>query len=584
MLIVVLLSVLNPIFAGSSDSSNAISWATLVMTLVGGLALFLYGMEKMSEGLKKSAGNRMRNILSALTNNRLIAMSVGAFVTMVIQSSSATTVMLVSFVQAQLMTFVQSLGVILGADIGTTITAQLIAFKLTDYALVMIAVGFALTMFSKKESTKYVGEAILGFGILFFGMKLMSDAMKPLRTYLPFIDLLKGLENPLLGLLVGTIFTALIQSSSAFTGIVIVLAQQGLLTLEAGIPLVMGSNIGTCITAGLASIGMSREAKRVAIAHVIFKIGGVILFIFWIPTFAEIIRSISPAAGGTGIDKLAAETPRQIANAHTIFNVSLALIFLPLTSMFANIIIKIYPEEEKEKGIHPATWHLDDQAISTPALALDLARNEISRMSKIFGRMLNSIIEPFKSNEPKQDQKYPQLSLIEGIEMREEKLDFLEERIVLYLRKIGQQELSDEQIQEVYGMMSIVNDIESIGDIIEKNMIPLIAKKSALNTDFSSEGREELEVFHTKICKQISRLNDAFSELNPEIARRIMLKEEKYSDLEAEYRTRHLERIHQEREESIETHEIHMELMDLLKQINVYTGDIAKSIHAIGIK
>ena len=584
MLIVVLLSVLNPIFAGSSDSSNAISWATLVMTLVGGLALFLYGMEKMSEGLKKSAGNRMRNILSALTNNRLIAMSVGAFVTMVIQSSSATTVMLVSFVQAQLMTFVQSLGVILGADIGTTITAQLIAFKLTDYALVMIAVGFALTMFSKKESTKYVGEAILGFGILFFGMKLMSDAMKPLRTYLPFIDLLKGLENPLLGLLVGTIFTALIQSSSAFTGIVIVLAQQGLLSLEAGIPLVMGANIGTCITAGLASIGMSREAKRVAIAHVIFKIGGVILFIFWIPTFAEIIRSISPAAGGTGIEKLAAETPRQIANAHTIFNVSLALIFLPLTSMFANIIIKIYPEEEKEKGIHPATWHLDDQAISTPALALDLARNEISRMSNIFGRMLNSIIEPFKSNEPKQDQKYPQLSLIEGVEMREEKLDFLEERIVLYLRKIGQQELSDEQIQEVYGMMSIVNDIESIGDIIEKNMIPLIAKKSALNTDFSNEGKEELDVFHTKICKQISRLNDAFSELNPEISRRIMLKEEKYSDLETEYRTRHLERIHEGRKESIETHEIHMELMDLLKQINVYTGDIAKSIHAIGEK
>lgn len=584
MLIVVLLSVLNPIFAGSSDSSNAISWATLVMTLVGGLALFLYGMEKMSEGLKKSAGDQMRNILSALTNNRLVAMSVGAFVTMVIQSSSATTVMLVSFVQAQLMTFVQSLGVILGADIGTTITAQLIAFKLTDYALVMIAVGFALTMFSKKESTKYVGEAILGFGILFFGMKLMSDAMKPLRTYLPFIDLLKGLENPLLGLLVGTIFTALIQSSSAFTGIVIVLAQQGLLTLEAGIPLVMGANIGTCITAGLASIGMSREAKRVAIAHVIFKIGGVILFIFWIPTFAEIIRSISPTTDGTGIDKLAAETPRQIANAHTIFNVSLALFFLPLTSMFANMIIKIYPEKKQEKGIHPATWHLDDKAISTPALALDLARNEISRMSKIFGRMLGAIIEPFKSNEPKQDQKYPQLSLIEGVEMREEKLDFLEERIVLYLRKIGQQELSDKQIQEVYGMMSIVNDIESIGDIIEKNMIPLIAKKSALNTDFSNEGKEELDVFHTKICKQISRLNDAFSELNPEIARRIMLKEEKYSDLETEYRTRHLERIHEERKESIETHEIHMELMDLLKQINVYTGDIAKSIHAIGEK
>ncbi len=583
ILVVFSFLILNPIFAGSSQPSGSFSWSVLIMTLAGGLALFLYGMEKMSEGMKKSAGDRMRNILSALTSNRFIAMFVGAFVTMVIQSSSATTVMLVSFVQAQLMTFVQSLGVILGADIGTTITAQLVAFKLTDYALLMIAVGFAMTMLSKKDSTKYIGEAILGFGILFFGMKLMSDAMRPLRTFQPFIDLLKGLENPLLGLLVGTLFTALVQSSSAFTAIVIVLAQQGLLTLEAGIPLVMGANIGTCITAGLASIGTSREAKRVAIAHVMFKIGGVLLFIFWIPTFAGIIRSISPASVGLdGIDKLASETPRQIANAHTIFNVSLALFFLPFTTMFANLIMKIYPERKQEKGIQPATWHLDDKAISTPAMAIDLARNEISRMSKIFGRMLEAIIEPFKSNDPQQDKKYPQLSLVEGIEMREEKLDFLEEHIVIYLRKIGRQELSGRQIQEVYGMMSIVNDIESIGDIIEKNMIPLIAKKSVLNTDFSKEGKEELNIFHTKICKQVSRLKDAFSELDPERARQIMAKEEKYSDLETEYRTRHLERLHEEREESIETHEIHMELMDLLKQINVYTGDIAKTIHEIG--
>ena len=576
--------VLNPAFGAISElKSGTFSWLKLVMTLAGGLAFFLYGMEKMSEGMKKSAGDRLRNVLSALTNNRVVGMFVGAFVTMVIQSSSATTVMLVSFVQAQLMTFVQSLGVILGADIGTTITAQLVAFKLTDYALLMIAVGFALTMFSKKDSTKYFGEAILGFGILFFGMKLMSDAMKPLRTLQPFIDLLKGLENPALSLLVGALFTALVQSSSAFTGIVIVLAQQGLLTLEAGIPLIFGANIGTCITAGLASIGSSREAKRVAIAHVLFKVGGVLLFIFWIPTFAEIIRSISPSSVDVGIDKLAAEAPRQIANAHSIFNVSLALFFLPFTTFFANTILKVFPEQEKEKGIQPATWHLDDSVISTPALAIDLARNEIYRMSNIFGRMLTAVIKPFKSNNHLIDEKYPQLTLIEGIEMREEKLDFLEERIVEYLRKIGRQELSDNQIQDVYGMMSIVNDIESIGDILEKNMLPLIAKKSALKTDFSNEGREEIEIFHTKVCKQISRLKDAFSELDPYLAKRIMAKEEKYTDLETEYRTRHLQRLHNEKEESIHTHEIHMELMDLLKQINVYTGNIAKTIHSMGV-
>ena len=576
MLIVVLLSVLNPLRAANADGT--IQWATLVMTLIGGLAFFLYGMEKMSEGMKKSAGDRMRNILSALTNNRIIGMLVGAFVTMVIQSSSATTVMLVSFVQAQLMTFMQSLGVILGADIGTTITAQLVAFNLTDYALLMIAVGFFLMMFSKKDSTKHIGEAIMGFGILFFGMKLMSDAMKPLRTFQPFIDVMKELENPLWGLLIGTIFTALVQSSSAFTGIVIVLAQQGLLTLEAGIPLIFGANIGTCITAGLASIGTTREAKRVALAHVLFKVGGVCLFIFWIPTYAEIIRSISPSSQGVGLEKLAMETPRQIANAHTVFNVSLAFIFLPFTTFFANAIMRLYPDKKQEVGIQPVIWHLDDGVISTPALAIDLARSEISRMAKILGRMLDAIIEPFITNEPLQDELYPQLSLVAGIKMREEKLDYLEERIVRYLRKIGQQELSEHQIRDVYGMMSVVNDIESIGDVIEKNMIPLAAKKTSLNGDFSDEGKDELTNYHSKVCKQVSRLKQAFSKLDTNKAEKIITKEEKYSALETKYRTSHLDRLHEEREESIQTHTIHMELMDLLKQINVYAGEIAKTI------
>ena len=579
MLIVVLLSVLNPLRAANADGT--IQWGMLIISLFGGLALFLFGMEQMSEGMKKTAGDKMRSILSALTNNRLIGMTVGAFVTMVIQSSSATTVMLVSFVQAQLMTFVQSLGVILGADIGTTITAQLIAFKLTDYALLMIAVGFAIRMFSRKENSKHIGEVILGFGILFFGMKLMSDAMKPLRTYQPFIDMLRGLENPFLGLFVGAVFTALIQSSSAFTGIVIVLAQQGLLTLDAGIPLIFGANIGTCITAGLASIGTSREARRVAIAHVMFKIAGVLLFIFWVPTFAEIIRSISPTSSSVGMDKLASETPRQIANAHTIFNVSLAFIFLPFTTFFANIIMKIYPEKKEDKGVQPIIWHLDDDVISIPALAIDLARSEILRMAKIIGRMLEAVIEPFTTNEPLQDKIYPQLSLVEGIEMREEKLDYLDERIVRYLRKIGQHELSDHQIQDVYAMMSIVNYIENIGDTIDKNMIPLIAKKSGLHLDFSPEGKEELIIYHAKICKQVNRFKKAFSNMDKEKAEKIIKKEGKYSALETKYRINHLERLHQEQEESIETHDVYMEFIDLLKQINVYAGEIAKTIQTL---
>ena len=577
----------NTLYAGESSSSG-ISWKFLIIGLFGGLAFFLYGMEKMSEGLKKSAGQKMRSILATLTKNRVIALLVGAFVTMVIQSSSATTVMLVSFVQAELMTFTQSMGVILGADICTTITAQLIAFKLTDYALLMIAVGFAMQMFARSDNVKHIGEAILGFGILFYGMKLMGDAMKPLRTYQGFIDIMQGLENPLLGLLVGTLITGLIQSSSAFTGIVIVLAQQGLITLNAGIPLVFGANIGTCITAGLACIGTTREAKRVALAHVLFKIAGVILFIFWIPTFADIIRSIA-AMFGSG-------PARQIANAHTIFNVSLGLVFLPFTTIFAGFILKIFPDKEELKGVKPVTWHLDDSMIATPEFAIDLARTEISRMAKILGRMLRAIIIPFISdarlikkygstkqeiellvNEiPTRDEIFPELSLLEGIDMREEKIDYLDEKVGDYLIRVARQELSDEQANEVLGMISIANDMESIGDIIHRNMMPLIDKKQELTMDFSEEGKEELMIYHVKVCKQISRLEEAFAERNLETARKIMAKEYKYLNLEEKYRLQHLERVIQKRNESVETHEVHMELMDLLKQINTYTVSIAK--------
>jgi phosphate:Na+ symporter len=564
------------------------SWPMLCLGLFGGLAFFLYGMEKMSEGLKKSAGDKIRSILAALTNNRIVGLLVGAFVTMVIQSSSATTVMLVSFVQAGLMRFAQSLGVILGADIGTTVTTQLIAFKLTDYALLMIAIGFALRMFGKRPQIRNTGEILLGFGILFFGMKLMSDAMKPLREWAPFINLMHEFEHPLLALLIGATFTALIQSSSAFTGIVIVLAQQGLLTLEAGIPMVFGANIGTCITAGLASIGTSPEAKRVALAHVAFKIGGVMLFIFWIPAFADIIQSLS--------HKFGSGTARQIANAHSIFNISLALIFLPFCGLFARLLFKIIPEEQKSKGVIPIVWHLDESMLRTPEFAINLARAEISRMAKLLGRMLRAIIIPFISdakfieretehkaealllvNEiPTQDEIFPELTLIEGIDMREEKLDFLDEKIVEYLLKVSRRELSDKLASEVYSMISIADDIESIGDIIHRNIKPLIAKKQALEHDFSDEGKEELMIYHLKVCKQIGRLKEAFAEANMDTARKIMAKENKYLDLESKYRLQHLERLRQQRKESVETHEIHMELMDMLKRINVYTANIAK--------
>ena len=559
-------------------STNAINWGFLTMGLFGGLSLFLYGMSKMSDGLKKAAGNQMRKILATLTKNRVVALFVGAFVTMVIQSSSATTVMLVSFVQAKLMTYVQSIGIILGANIGTTITAQLVAFKLTDYALLMIAVGFALTVFSKKESLRHIGEAILGFGILFFGMKIMSDSMKPLRSFQPFIDIMKGLENPFFGLMIGAAFTALIQSSSAFTGIVIVLAQQGLLTLEAGIPLILGANIGTCVTAGLASIGTIREAKRVALAHVLFNIGGVMIFVWLIPPLAELVRSLSSVSGLSGVEKLAAETPRQIANAHTIFNISVGLIFLPFTGILAKQVYRLLPRIEETKGIKPTLWHLDDSQIATPAIAVKLAQTEMLRMIKILSRMLDACFHPFINDEPKQDAVYAQLSLLKGIDMREEKIDFLEEHITNYLFQVTRGELNATQAEEAFSLISMADNMESVGDIIHRNIVPLIYKKQALKEPFSKEGEKELVAFHTKVMKQMSRLSEAFSKLNLEMAQKVLNKDIKYQNLEAEYRQAHLIRVQKEKTKSVETHEVHMELMDMLKQINVYIGNIAKTI------
>lgn len=577
-------------FAGvHGPGSTNMEWHKIFIGISGGLAFFLYGMDKMSNGMKSTAGNKMRSILGTLTQNRVIGLVVGAFVTMVIQSSSATTVMLVSFVQAGLLTFVQSMGVILGADIGTTITAQMIAFKLTDYALLMVAIGFVFKMFGKTEKSRSIGDIILGFGILFFGMKLMSDVMKPLRTYPVFIDLMTDLENPIMGIFIGAAFTAIVQSSSATTGVLIVLAQQNLISLEAGIPVILGANIGTCVTATLAGIGASREAKRVALAHVMFKLAGVILFVFWIPQFADLIRKLAVHFGSG--------TARQLANAHTIFNVSLGLIFLPFIQIFSKIIIKILPEKEQPVSREIITWHIDDAMIETPSLAIGLARMEMSRMAKLLGRMINAVIIPFLSDEeqlskeagsdedakylikeiPKRDAIFPDLTLLEGIDLREEKIDFLQEKVSVYLTRIAQHNITNQQASEVFGMMSILQDIESMGDIIHRNMVPLIAKKKKLKYDFSSEGKEELLIYHSKVSKQIRLLRQAFKEPEPGIAQQIMKKERKYLDLELKYRARHLKRIVLQREKSVETTEIHMELMDLMKQIVLYSANIAQA-------
>ena len=542
----------------------------LISGLVGGLALFLLGMNMMSEGMKKTAGAKLRVILETLTQNRLMAVAVGTFITVVVQSSSATTVMLVSFVQAQLMTFAQTLGIILGAGIGTTITTQLIAFKLTDYSLIVIGLGFAVYFLSNSKKFKSIGELILGFGILFYGMYVMSEAMYPLRTYQPFIDVVMNLENPFLGIIIGTFFTALIQSSAAFAGIIIILGTQGLISLDAAIPLILGANIGTSITALLASINAGREAKKVAFAHTLFKIIGVLLFVWWIPQFANFVRSISPEASSklTGVAYLAEVLPRQIANAHTVFNIVLTFAMLPFTKFAARLIEWVLPDipEDEEESIYK-TKYLEDSLISTPALALNLAKAEIIRVANKIQKMVEQILIPFLNNDRE---------VVEKILDEEGEINFLNIKIIQYLTEISQKSLQEEQVDEVFQMMHCITELEQIGDVVSKRLVPLANKRMDLNLSFSEEGKLEIEDYHLRSMKQISRAIEVFKEVNLQDAKRMEKKYKKYRLMELELRRTHFDRLRDKVPETIETSQIHLELIDLLKRISSNATNIAR--------
>ncbi|MCG8604129.1 Na/Pi cotransporter family protein, partial [bacterium] len=519
--------------------------------------------------MKKTAGDQMRSILSTLTYNRFVALAVGAFVTMVIQSSSATTVMLVSFVQAQLMSFSQSLGIILGANIGTTVTAQIVAFKLTDYALLMVALGMILALLAKRQKVKNIGETIFGFGLLFFGMHIMSESMHPLRTYDPFIELLVRLENPVLGILVGALFTALIQSSSAFTGILIVLAIQGLLTLEAGIPLIFGANIGTCITAGFAAMNAIREARRVAVAHTLFQIIGVMVFIWWIPHFSELVQWISPKGAPhlAGLELAASIVPRQVANAHTIFNITTALVVLPFTQKVAKLITRFLPDVVEVKEEPYKTKFISESVISTPALALSLAKEEILHLGEIVKGMVVEIIEPFTQRKRE---------VLEHLRENEEKVDYLDGEISDFLSRITRQSIPEEDVDEAFQMMYCVTELEQIADIISKNLLPRADGWLDGDYRFSEAGKDEIEEYHLSAVKQVSRALNAFRESDLKTARRMKRKYKKYRRMGESFMRTHFERLREDIAETKATREFHQDLVEQFRRISSHATNIAR--------
>jgi len=494
----------------------------LLFTVAGGLGLFLYGMQLMGDGLQKAAGDRLRRLLEILTTVPIMGVFVGSIVTVLVQSSSATTVMVVGFVNAGLMNLAQAVSVILGANIGTTITAQMVSLKLTDLALPAIGIGFLLTLVAKSKFQRQLGQVILGFGILFLGMTVMSDGLKPLRTNPLFTHYMVVFgAQPLLGILAGALFTAAIQSSSAFTGIVISLALQDLIGLNAAVTMILGSNIGTCITALLASIGTNLTARRAALAHVIFNVLGVALFVPFIGPYTSFITSTA----GT--------LAHQAANAHTIFNVVNTIIILPFIKPFVRLVTRLLPGTEGIVEYGPK--YLDPHLIATPSVALGQVTRELLRMGDIALAMLDDVFTSFKTGN---------LDYLKYAAQKEEAINGLEHDVVLYLVKVAQKSLSLEQSNRHRALLNITNDIERIGDHAE-NIMELVEYKAANGLPFSSEGQQEINIMYDRVRLLVSLSLQALRDDDIEIAREIVRKENEIDIMEKELRHSHMCRLNE---------------------------------------
>ena len=473
-----------------------VDWFYLAMALLGGLAMFLYGMEQMSDGLQSAAGDRLKDVLAGLTKNRFLGAITGAFVTAVLNSSSVTTVLVVGFISAGFMTLTQSVGIIMGANIGSTFTAQIVAFNVTQYALLLVALGFFMLFTAKAERIRHYGSMVMGLGLIFYGMGVMGDAMNPMRSYQPFLDLMVKMENPLLGILVGAVFTGLVQSSAATTGIAIVMATEGLISLPAGIALSFGANIGTCVTAVLAAIGKPPEAIRAAVVHISFNVAGVVLWVMFIPQLAEFVAYISPSAAElSGKEKMAAEVPRQIANAHTVFNVANTLIFIWFTPVFAKVAEFFVPDKPVKEKVIVEPKYLNREVLEVPSVALVNVRFEIGHMGDIASDMLTTLWTAFQTKNR---------DLVDEVIRMDDKVDVLSERILEYMNEIQQESLSDESSHTLQALMNATINIESLADVMESELSDIYKKY----IDHGLDEDEESLALYAELTRTVGKAVD----------------------------------------------------------------------------
>jgi len=564
-------SLLPLLVLGAQAKTPAVAWGELTIGVFGGLALFLLGMEQMTDALKAAAGARMQSILGRLTTNRFSGAAVGALVTAVIQSSSVTTVLVVGFVSAGLMTLSQSIGVILGANVGTTITAQIVAFKVTKLALGFIAVGFAMLFLGRQEKLKQYGGILLGLGMVFFGMNIMSETMFPLRSYQPFLDLMVRMENPLLGIIAGGVFTALVQSSSATTGIVIVMASQGFISLPAGIALALGANIGTCVTAYLASLGKPRPAVRAAAVHVIFNVLGVLIWVAFVDHLAEWARLISPVQQQLeGISRLAAETPRQIANANTLFNAANTLLFISFTPLMAKFVTWILPDKEKpDEHLIVKPKFLDDELLDTPSLALNLVRMEIGHLGSHIQLMLAQARVALETRDEQ---------LFIEIEKADDAADILHAEIITYLNQVGKRELTKEQSAEFFQLSQVADNLESIGDVLETDLSSLGRKMITQNMQPSETMLVILTTLYEWICRALEAALKAVQERDQLAAQDVLAMRNQINQQVDAALQRQVSSLALSGEERLTTLQMEFELIDKLKRIYTLTKRIARRL------
>lgn len=556
------------VYAEAAAESSDINWLKLGMGLLGGLAMFLFGMEQMSDGLQAAAGNALKDLLSKLTKNRIMGAITGAFVTAVLNSSSVTTVLVVGFISAGFMSLSQSVGVIMGANIGSTFTAQIVAFNITQYALIGVALGFFMLFTAGREKTRHYGAMIMGLGLIFYGMGVMGDAMTPLRTYQPFLDLMVRMENPLLGILVGAVFTGLVQSSAATMGIAIVMATEGLITLEAGIALALGSNIGTCATALLAAIGKPVNAVRASVVHVTFNIAGVLLWVMFIPQLAELVVSVSPSAPElTGKERMAAEVPRQIANAHTLFNVINTVVFIGFTGYFARLAEKLVPDRKEEEKVIIEPKYLDDELLEIPPLALERARFEIGRAGDIIIDMLELLDSAFRERD---------LAKFQAVRTMDDKIDILQEAILSYLGQVRKDPLTEDQSREFQTLMAAAINLENLADVIESDLVPIGETLITKGIEPNEATGIILYDLGEKVVSAVREVTTAVRERDEQAAQHVIEMRHEIRRLADQFIARQSERIAGREGSQIELVRLEMELLDKMRRMYTLAKRVAK--------